>query len=154
MSPAIATLSTFLFVALELCDSDLFGFADATNRDLVLVSAGCASLGGTGEEESDSIEVYFGWGLTIGAGLASYPNTTIRRPMMMTSVEAVKYRISFHAFQEIVAKEGTKSLFTNAGANILRTNEAASSMDESVPGFLVGGLEKSHKVWICVDALL
>jgi len=61
-----------------------------------------------------------GWGITIGAGLASYPIDTIRRRMMMTSGEAVKYKSSFHAFQEIVAKEGTKSLFKGAGANILR----------------------------------
>jgi len=61
-----------------------------------------------------------GWGITIGAGLASYPIDTIRRRMMMTSGEAVKYKSSMHAFQEIVAKEGTKSLFKGAGANILR----------------------------------
>jgi len=61
-----------------------------------------------------------GWGITIGAGLASYPIDTIRRRMMMTSGEAVKYKSSYHAFQEIVKKEGTKSLFKGAGANILR----------------------------------
>jgi solute carrier family 25 (adenine nucleotide translocator) protein 4/5/6/31 len=61
-----------------------------------------------------------GWGITIGSGLASYPLDTIRRRMMMTSGEAVKYRSSYHAFQEIVKKEGTKSLFKGAGANILR----------------------------------
>jgi len=61
-----------------------------------------------------------GWGITIGAGLASYPIDTIRRRMMMTSGEAVKYKSSMHAFQEIMAKEGTKSLFKGAGANILR----------------------------------
>ncbi|KAJ3037607.1 ADP/ATP carrier protein [Rhizophlyctis rosea] len=61
-----------------------------------------------------------GWGITIGAGLASYPIDTVRRRMMMTSGEAVKYRSSLHAAQEIVAKEGTKSLFKGAGANILR----------------------------------
>jgi solute carrier family 25 (adenine nucleotide translocator) protein 4/5/6/31 len=61
-----------------------------------------------------------GWGITIGAGLASYPIDTVRRRMMMTSGEAVKYRSSMHAFQEIIAKEGTKSLFKGAGANILR----------------------------------
>jgi len=37
----------------------------------------------------------------------------------MTSGEAVKYKSPLHAFQAIVAKEGTKSLF-KAGANILR----------------------------------
>jgi len=40
--------------------------------------------------------------------------------MMMTSGEAVKYKSSLHAFQEIMAKEGTSSLFKGAGANILR----------------------------------
>lgn len=61
-----------------------------------------------------------GWCVTIGAGLASYPIDTIRRRMMMTSGEAVKYKSSLHAFKEIIAKEGTKSLFKGAGANILR----------------------------------
>jgi len=61
-----------------------------------------------------------GWGITIGAGLASYPIDTVRRRMMMTSGEAVKYNSSLHAFREIVAKEGTASLFKGAGANILR----------------------------------
>ncbi|TPX41200.1 hypothetical protein SeLEV6574_g06208 [Synchytrium endobioticum] len=61
-----------------------------------------------------------GWSITIGAGLASYPIDTVRRRMMMTSGEAVKYKSSYHAFQEIVKKEGTKSLFKGAGANILR----------------------------------
>jgi len=61
-----------------------------------------------------------GWAVTIGAGLASYPIDTIRRRMMMTSGEAVKYRSSMHCAQEIVAKEGMKSLFKGAGANILR----------------------------------
>jgi len=61
-----------------------------------------------------------GWGVTIGAGLASYPLDTVRRRMMMTSGEAVKYRSSMHAFSEIVKNEGTPSLFKGAGANILR----------------------------------
>ncbi|XP_062105979.1 ADP,ATP carrier protein 1, mitochondrial [Humulus lupulus] len=61
-----------------------------------------------------------GWGITIGAGLASYPIDTVRRRMMMTSGEAVKYKSSLDAFQQIVKNEGTKSLFKGAGANILR----------------------------------
>jgi solute carrier family 25 (adenine nucleotide translocator) protein 4/5/6/31 len=61
-----------------------------------------------------------GWGVTTGAGLASYPIDTIRRRMMMTSGEAVKYKSSLHAFSEIIKKEGVKSLFKGAGANILR----------------------------------
>jgi len=61
-----------------------------------------------------------GWSITIGAGLASYPIDTIRRRMMMTSGEAVKYSSSLQAFNQIVAKEGVKSMFKGAGANILR----------------------------------
>ncbi|KAE8383661.1 mitochondrial carrier domain-containing protein [Aspergillus bertholletiae] len=61
-----------------------------------------------------------GWTVTTGAGIASYPLDTVRRRMMMTSGEAVKYNSSFDAFRQIVAKEGIKSLFKGAGANILR----------------------------------
>ncbi|XP_038981992.1 ADP,ATP carrier protein 1, mitochondrial-like isoform X1 [Phoenix dactylifera] len=61
-----------------------------------------------------------GWGITIGAGLASYPIDTVRRRMMMTSGEAVKYRSSLDAFSQILKNEGAKSLFKGAGANILR----------------------------------
>ncbi|XP_020578520.1 ADP,ATP carrier protein 1, mitochondrial-like [Phalaenopsis equestris] len=61
-----------------------------------------------------------GWGITIGAGLASYPIDTVRRRMMMTSGEAVKYKGSLDAFKQILKNEGTKSLFKGAGANILR----------------------------------
>ncbi|KAI0504930.1 hypothetical protein KFK09_015887 [Dendrobium nobile] len=61
-----------------------------------------------------------GWGITIGAGLASYPIDTVRRRMMMTSGEAVKYKSSLDAFNQILKNEGAKSLFKGAGANILR----------------------------------
>lgn len=61
-----------------------------------------------------------GWGVTIGAGLASYPLDTVRRRMMMKSGEAVKYKSSMHAMSEIVKNEGTASLFKGAGANVLR----------------------------------
>jgi len=61
-----------------------------------------------------------GWTVTTGAGIASYPLDTIRRRMMMTSGEAVKYKSSIDAAQKIIAAEGVKSLFKGAGANILR----------------------------------
>ncbi|KAK7334623.1 hypothetical protein VNO80_26383 [Phaseolus coccineus] len=61
-----------------------------------------------------------GWLITNGAGLASYPIDTVRRRMMMTSGEAVKYKSSLDAFQQILKNEGAKSLFKGAGANILR----------------------------------
>lgn len=61
-----------------------------------------------------------GWGITIGAGLASYPIDTVRRRMMMTSGQAVKYKSSIDCFQQVIKNEGVKSLFKGAGANILR----------------------------------
>jgi len=61
-----------------------------------------------------------GWTVTTGAGIASYPLDTIRRRMMMTSGEAVKYSSSFDAGRKIIAAEGVRSLFKGAGANILR----------------------------------
>ena len=61
-----------------------------------------------------------GWTVTTGAGLASYPLDTIRRRMMMTSGGTVHYKNMIDAGSQILAKEGTRSLFKGAGANILR----------------------------------
>ncbi|CAL9004027.1 unnamed protein product [Prunus brigantina] len=61
-----------------------------------------------------------GWLITTGAGLASYPIDTVRRRMMMTSGEAVKYKSSLDAFKQILKNEGAKSLFRGTGANIVR----------------------------------
>ncbi|KAJ0516426.1 ADP,ATP carrier protein [Helianthus annuus] len=60
-----------------------------------------------------------GWLITNKAGLASYLIDTMRRRMMMTSGEAVKYKNTLDAFNQIVKKEGVKSLFKGGGANIL-----------------------------------
>lgn len=69
-----------------------------------------------------------GFVVTNAAGLASYPIDTIRRRMMMTSGEAVKYSSSFHAFTAIIKAEGPKSLFKGAGANILRAIAGAGAI--------------------------
>ena len=71
----------------------------------------------------DNLGVNFllGWAVTIGAGFASYPIDTIRRRMMMTSGQAVKYKSSIDACTQIVKNEGVKSLFKGFGANILRS---------------------------------
>jgi len=61
-----------------------------------------------------------GYSVTVLAGLASYPIDTVRRRMMMTSGEAVKYNGSVHCATEIMKNEGVKSFFKGAGANILR----------------------------------
>ncbi|KAG0355079.1 ADP/ATP carrier protein, partial [Podila minutissima] len=61
-----------------------------------------------------------GFGVTTLAGLTSYPIDTVRRRMMMTSGEAVKYKSSMDAFRQIVERQGYTALFKGAGANILR----------------------------------
>ncbi|AAS52865.1 AER184Wp [Eremothecium gossypii ATCC 10895] len=75
----------------------------------------------TGNLESSFIASFLlGWAVTTGASTASYPLDTVRRRMMMTSGQAVKYDGAFDAFRKIVAAEGVKSLFKGCGANILR----------------------------------
>ncbi|ONK56728.1 uncharacterized protein A4U43_C10F12140 [Asparagus officinalis] len=77
-------------------------------------------LGGGRAQDSFIASFSLGWVITNGAGLASYPIDTVRRRMMMTSGEAVKYKSSMDAFNQILKKEGEKSLFKGASANILR----------------------------------
>ncbi len=74
------------------------------------------------KEARDNMLVSFllGWGVTVGAGLASYPIDTIRRRMMMTSGEGEKYSGSIDCGRKILAQEGWKTFFKGAGANILR----------------------------------
>ncbi|KAI9027000.1 mitochondrial ADP/ATP translocator [Hyaloraphidium curvatum] len=75
----------------------------------------------TGNLEGSFLAAFMlGWSVTIGAGLASYPLDTVRRRMMMTSGEAVKYRSSWDCLTQVVRNEGASSLFKGAGANILR----------------------------------
>jgi solute carrier family 25 (mitochondrial adenine nucleotide translocator), member 4/5/6/31 len=61
-----------------------------------------------------------GYSVTVVAGLASYPIDTIRRRMMMTSGEAVKYKGSLDCALQIMKTEGFMSMMNGAGANILR----------------------------------
>ncbi|KAF8641175.1 hypothetical protein AX17_000810 [Amanita inopinata Kibby_2008] len=62
-----------------------------------------------------------GWGVTMSAGLVSYPLDTVRRRMMMTSGSGVNYKSMFDTFSQIIHNEGARSLFKGAGANILRS---------------------------------
>jgi solute carrier family 25 (adenine nucleotide translocator) protein 4/5/6/31 len=62
-----------------------------------------------------------GYMVTVGAGLVSYPLDTIRRRMMMTSGnKELQYKSSMECAMAIYKKEGMKSYFKGAGANILR----------------------------------
>merc|ERR1711910_279720 len=73
-----------------------------------------------GEDASVLLSFLLGWGVSITAGLMSYPIDTIRRRMMMTSGSAVKYKSSIDCAVQIIKNEGFMSLMKGAGANILR----------------------------------
>uniref|UniRef100_A0A913KUU7 ADP/ATP translocase n=1 Tax=Schistosoma mansoni TaxID=6183 RepID=A0A913KUU7_SCHMA len=73
-----------------------------------------------GPDAGVAISFCLGYGVTVTSGLISYPIDTIRRRMMMTSGQAVKYKSSVHCATEILKNEGPMSLMKGAGANILR----------------------------------
>merc|ERR1711988_388411 len=73
-----------------------------------------------GEDAGVLLSFLLGWGVTIGAGLMSYPIDTIRRRMMMTSGSAVKYKGSVDCGMQILKNEGFMSMVKGAGANVLR----------------------------------
>jgi len=75
-----------------------------------------------------AVSFALGYAVTVTAGLASYPIDTIRRRMMMTSGQAVKYKGSVDCAVQIVKKEGVSSLFKGAGANILRGMAGAGTL--------------------------
>jgi len=85
-----------------------FGFYD-TLKPIVL-----------GEDAGLMVSFALGYIVTISSGLISYPIDTIRRRMMMTSGEAVKYKGSIDCAVQIMKTEGFMALMKGAGANILR----------------------------------
>lgn len=80
-----------------------------------------------------------GYGVTVTAGLASYPIDTIRRRMMMTSGQAVKYKGSIDCATQVIKNEGFMSLMKGAGANILRGVAGAG---------VLSGFDKVKEVYI------
>lgn len=85
-----------------------FGFYD-TLKPLLL-----------GEDAGVIVSFMLGYAVTITSGLISYPIDTIRRRMMMTSGEAVKYKGSWDCAVKVIKGEGFMALMRGAGANILR----------------------------------
>merc|ERR1712062_595889 len=73
-----------------------------------------------GDNASVFLSFILGWIVTVTAGLMSYPIDTIRRRMMMTSGQAVKYKGSVDCAVQVLKNEGFMSLMKGAGANILR----------------------------------
>jgi len=85
-----------------------FGFYDTLKPMLLGDDAGVLS------------SFLLGYAVTVTAGLCSYPIDTIRRRMMMTSGEAVKYSGSIDCTVQVLKNEGVLSFYKGAGANILR----------------------------------
>jgi len=85
-----------------------FGFYD-TLRPIIL-----------SKDANLALTFALGYVVTITSGLISYPIDTIRRRMMMTSGQAVKYKGSIDCAIQIFKNEGFMSFMKGAGANILR----------------------------------
>jgi solute carrier family 25 (adenine nucleotide translocator) protein 4/5/6/31 len=73
-----------------------------------------------GEKANVAMNFLLGYSVTVTAGLMSYPIDTIRRRMMMTSGQAVKYKGSMDCAVQIMKNEGFGAMMKGAGANILR----------------------------------
>jgi len=73
-----------------------------------------------GDGGNVGLSFLLGWGVTVTAGLMSYPIDTIRRRMMMTSGGGVKYKGSIDCGTQILKNEGFMSMMKGAGANVLR----------------------------------
>merc|ERR1719228_1093325 len=72
-------------------------------------------------DSSTWLETFFlGWLVTIVSGITAYPLDTIKRRMMMTAGQSVKYSSSFACLKEVVKMEGSRALFKGAGVNIIR----------------------------------
>ena len=61
-----------------------------------------------------------GWVVTVLSGVTAYPIDTVKRRMMMTSGERVKYASSVDCLRQIVATEGPRALFRGAAVNVVR----------------------------------
>ncbi|KAI7746165.1 hypothetical protein M8C21_016243 [Ambrosia artemisiifolia] len=62
---------------------------------------------------------FLGWSVTTFSGFCAYPFDTLRRRMMMTSGEPMKYRNGIHALRDIIRVEGVWALYRGVTANML-----------------------------------
>jgi len=92
-----------------------------------------------GEDAGLLASFCLGYGVTVTSGLISYPIDTIRRRMMMTSGQAVKYKGSIDCTMQILKNEGFMSMMKGAGANILRGVAGAG---------VLAGFDKFKEVYI------
>jgi len=94
-----------------------------------------------GDDASLFFSFTLGYAVTVTSGLISYPIDTIRRRMMMTSGQAVKYKGSIDCTAQILKNEGFMSLMKGAGANILRGVAGAG---------VLAGFDKFKDVYIAM----
>jgi len=92
-----------------------------------------------GDNSGLFLNFILGYTVTVSSGLLSYPIDTIRRRMMMTSGQAVKYKGSIDCGVQIIKNEGFMSLMKGAGANILRGVAGAG---------VLSGFDEFKKVYI------
>jgi len=92
-----------------------------------------------GDHSGLALSFALGYGVTVTSGLLSYPIDTIRRRMMMTSGQAVKYKGSIDCGLQILKNEGFMSLMKGAGANILRGVAGAG---------VLSGFDKFKEVYV------
>jgi len=92
-----------------------------------------------GDDASLFLSFVLGYTVTVTSGLISYPIDTIRRRMMMTSGQAVKYKGAIDCTVQIMKNEGFMSMMKGAGANILRGVAGAG---------VLAGFDKFKEVYI------
>eukprot|EP00092_Neocalanus_flemingeri_P052219 GFUD01060968.1.p1 GENE.GFUD01060968.1~~GFUD01060968.1.p1 ORF type:complete len:303 (+),score=82.22 GFUD01060968.1:310-1218(+) len=91
-------------------------------------------------ESSSWLETFIlGWVVTIISGISAYPLDTIKRRMMMTAGQEVKYTSSMACLKEVLLKEGSRALFRGAGVNIVRGVAGAG---------VLTGFDRLKKVYI------
>ena len=89
---------------------------------------------------SSLVETFLlGWVVTIISGISAYPLDTVKRRMMMTAGQEVKYTSSMACLKEVVLKEGSRALFRGAGVNIVRGVAGAG---------VLTGFERMKKVYV------
>ncbi|KAL4468856.1 hypothetical protein ABPG72_008783 [Tetrahymena utriculariae] len=75
----------------------------------------------------NNIFLHFGysWTVTIAASMASYTVDTVKRRMMMTSGQAVKYRGSIDCIRYVLKNEGFKHLFNGFSLTLIKSITSA-----------------------------
>ena len=73
-----------------------------------------------GDDPHFAVAFALGYAITVASETIAYPIDTIRRRMMMTSGEKVKYKGSIDCATKILKNEGAMSFMKGCWANILR----------------------------------